>query len=753
MVTGAMSTLLERQTENTVIALQSVLDQRIADMSKSIQRVESRCAQDRAAVQACLDQSMQDRAAVQQCLDQNTDVHRLACTADNDIAGLRVQLQALAELVTHCIEDVGAVQKRCESQEACSSQEGRMEIREQEVRELIAEQLKPVQVLIDQHMTDVARCIDRAAEHWASTLDAERRVRADALETCAQNVVLLEKQLKDVRQSELVLGKTDSEWQQLEQQLKTLSQLESMPTSPEKGGPTKSVGTLQGMTDSDQVLALQRESVRQELLTGIAPQVEKWEAALQAQASNAGSRIGEVEAELVQSFQREHEEMVASMQHGVGQLQAVMAGIAQKQECVQSNVAEQAAFSNEMHLGLPKLEQRVDEVVNRLTGAESHWVKKLDEMQHVVAQLRAKLAANASQAPKQGDEEARDLERRFQEVGVRIDGMEDFCARRENSKQQECLSSLAVACQEASQYTEVEFAEVWRSIKKHEENFEASSNKDCEQMSTICKELESLGRQQQALSEVASSACISPETQIARIRSIVAEVTQPIKSDIDSRFEALCCPDKARGLGSGLSSPSDSRRADPEPEPEMIDLRRLEARQEESRQALEELQQQLLAVQQHGGEDGDSLKNQLLQDLGQAQLELDESLKSDLKAHLTTSTSSTEPLAVKDLVARLDVVSAEAAQCTDCQNMYGTELVDMCRVLRDMDHKVSELSQLRPWSVVSGGSALDALQQRPEAMMLPGVPSRVTTMPAATSGADQGVGVAAPTPWSMRFSS
>merc|ERR1739848_532033 len=150
-------------------------------------------------------------------------------------------------------------------------------------------------------------------------------------------------------------------------------------------------------------------------------------------------------------------------------------------------------------------------------------------------------------------------------------------------------------------------------------------------MNVICKELEALGLKQEALSELASNACITPQAQIARIRSIVAELTTPIVADVNSRFEALRhSPGRA---SSSSGTPSLGRRADPEPEPEMIDLRRLEERQEESRQALEELQQQLCEIKRP--DDGDR------PDGGQL-LELDERLKADLKAHLPAETPSVE---------------------------------------------------------------------------------------------------------------
>merc|ERR1719258_583387 len=114
-------------------------------------------------------------------------------------------------------------------------------------------------------------------------------------------------------------------------------------------------------------------------------------------------------------------------------------------------------------------------------------------------------------------------------------------------------------------------------------------------------------------------------------------------AEMHSRFEGLQCSDKARNPESGQSSPSEGRRADPEPEPEMLDLKRLEARQEESRQALEELQQQLVDIQRHEGQDGPSLKSQLLRNVGQAQLLIDERLKSDLQGHLPSEAPSAEP--------------------------------------------------------------------------------------------------------------
>merc|ERR1712070_252160 len=148
---------------------------------------------------------------------------------------------------------------------------------------------------------------------------------------------------------------------------------------------------------------------------------------------------------------------------------------------------------------------------------------------------------------------------------------------------------------------------------------------------------------------------------------------------------------KVRKLGSGHTSPSDSRdgrRADPEPEPEMVDLRRLEARQEESRQALEELQQQLCEIQRTEGQDDSSLRHNLVTAVevqrreGQAQLlELDESLKSALRASSLSDTSPNDPPALKELYTRLDLVSAEAARCTAYQSSYGSELADMCQVL------------------------------------------------------------------------
>lgn len=148
-------------------------------------------------------------------------------------------------------------------------------------------------------------------------------------------------------------------------------------------------------------------------------------------------------------------------------------------------------------------------------------------------------------------------------------------------------------------------------------------------------------------------ACRDPEVPTARIRSIVAELTTPIMAEW---FEALKSSHKMHKLESDHDSPSSSRRADPEPEPEMVDLKRLEARQEESRQALEELQQQLCEIQRHEGPDDSSIKLRLSEVGGRAKLlELDESLKSDLKARSPSSQ-------VRELCTRLDVVSAEAAR-------------------------------------------------------------------------------------------
>jgi len=167
-------------------------------------------------------------------------------------------------------------------------------------------------------------------------------------------------------------------------------------------------------------------------------------------------------------------------------------------------------------------------------------------------------------------------------------------------------------------------------------------------------------------------------------------------------FEALKSSSNARRLESDRhspsanrrESPSDNRRADPEPEPEMLDLKRLEARQEESRQALEELQQQLVSMQRHEGQDDPNLRHVVLAGAGRAHLlELDESRKSDVEVCSPSDRSSMEPLVLKELRTQLDIVSAEAARCTTCQNSYGSELADMCHVLKNMDRKVSELSQ------------------------------------------------------------
>lgn len=380
------------------------------------------------------------------------------------------------------------------------------------------------------------------------------------------------------------------------------------------------------------------------------------------------------------------------------------------QECAQ---AEQVTFSKEMHLGLPVLQERVDGMVKRLTGAEQLWASKVDEMQFVVGQLAAKVAANAPQGLKQNDEAARELERRFKDVAVSITGAEEHCARRIEMEQQEVLTTLAVACRNASQHNEAELAAIRHSVNRQEESLAACSARECEQMSAIYRELESLVPKQQALSELASNACIAPDAQVARIRSIVAEFTNPISADVKSRFEALQSrPEKACANQSDHSSPLITQRS--EPEPELIDLRRLEARQEESRQALEELQQQLRGITYQNGQEEPSMRQRLLQDLGQAQLlEFDECLKLDLKARLPSGTSLEDPPGLTELRARLELVSAEAAQCTDCQNLYGSELADMCRVLRDMDRKIWELSQLPLQAPITAGSAMDAVRQRP----------------------------------------
>merc|ERR1719162_164292 len=138
-----------------------------------------------------------------------------------------------------------------------------------------------------------------------------------------------------------------------------------------------------------------RERMQLRVLADVSPQIEEWQAMLTSQASSAASRLSEKEAELLQGFQREHAEMVTSMQHGVGQLEAVMAGAALKeQHRIESRRAEQggvhseqAVFSKHMQLELPRLELRVDDVMSRLTGVEQLWVSKLDEMQSVVGQL------------------------------------------------------------------------------------------------------------------------------------------------------------------------------------------------------------------------------------------------------------------------------------------------------------------------------------------------------------------------------
>ena len=64
-----------------------------------------------------------------------------------------------------------------------------------------------------------------------------------------------------------------------------------------------------------------------EFLAGAAAQMEQWESALEMQAMRAGQQLGLAEEHLAQKSQHEHAEMVSSMQHGVGQLESVMAGV------------------------------------------------------------------------------------------------------------------------------------------------------------------------------------------------------------------------------------------------------------------------------------------------------------------------------------------------------------------------------------------------------------------------------------------
>jgi len=559
MVAGAMSQVLERQTEKTVTALQMMLDQRVAEMSKF---VENRCSQ--------------ESAALQQCIDQSREAHRLACASEKDIAGLKLQLQALAELVTHCIEDVGSLQKW---RDDCAS-------------------VMPVGTGSHAAVAEVKALISEQAQtHQAfeEFLQAEPQVEARA----ARDLQL-------------------------------------------------------------------------ELFASMAPQVDEWMAALDSQVVGVKNHVGETESHLKERFQQEQEELMISMQRGVGQLESAMAGIALK-ECDRKE-----SQTKEMQVALPKLEQQVDDVMSRLAGAEQSWVSKLDEMQQVVGQLVTK-SSRSAQKPSL---DAQELERRLREATNRV---EEHCARHYGSEQQ------------------VELAALRRSLAKQEQNVEAASVRDHEAMKTICRELESLGHKQEALSELASCSPINPSAQIDTIRSIVVEFTTPIMSEMNCRFEALHkrihCTDKARG--NGQCSPT----GDPEPEPEMVDLRRLEARQEESRKALEELQQQLVEVKRH---ERDQLP------LAQVS-QLDSTLKSTCHALSPSSPSeisSIESVVMKELSTRLDIVSAQAAQCTDSQNSHGSELADMSRILHDMDRKVNELSQVRPQPAATGRSTPGILPPR-----------------------------------------
>merc|ERR1719162_121611 len=92
-----MSNVMERQTEKTVTALQSVMDQPVTEVYKCIQQVENRCGQ--------------DRTTVQLCAEEGKDVRLLTSNMEKEIASFRLQLQALSELVARSMEDISGLQK------------------------------------------------------------------------------------------------------------------------------------------------------------------------------------------------------------------------------------------------------------------------------------------------------------------------------------------------------------------------------------------------------------------------------------------------------------------------------------------------------------------------------------------------------------------------------------------------------------------------------------------------------------------
>jgi len=714
MVTGVLSGVLERQTEKTIIALQGVIDQRITDMSKGILQVEKSASD--------------DRASVQLCLHENREFRQLTTTIEKDIVALRLQLQALSELVAQCIEDVSGLQ-RGQQQLSVSwledvgstPKDGGQNSRQLDAETPLAGEVqgKAFQAMLDQ-VQDVACCIDQATEHWACSLDVERQIRAAGLETCCDNVARLEEQLRAVRQQD------------------------SLTAAPARG--------------------LQQDRMQFELLAGAAAQMERWECALEMQAMSAGQRLGLAEEQLAQSYQREHSEMVSSMQHGVGQLESVMEGVARKEnqrlefrECAKG---EQDALSIELKLQVPKLEERVDEMANHLMGVEELFVSNLDDMQQMVGQLSSKLAANSSKSL--GQQVSSEIS--FQkEVLVRIDGMEEYWARRFDGEQQECrsahqsisqehpvfeaLQQTAAACQDNAQFLEAELAAVWGSIAQQEAAREACSIRDCEQVSEIRNELASIelrteleSRELRSVQEAVSNfAAVGPEAQITRMHSIVKDLTRSIRDEMISRFDALQRSTDANSL----CSRSDRRHPDPEPEPELVDLRRLEARQEESRQAMEEVQQQLGEIQRHDPKSGLLSRNLVLQESrvgrslerearvlkespSQEKLVLDSTrlltdLKSQLGSWLPTGAATIVALpTTAELHARQDLVSAEIARCNEAYQKNGTELSDMCRVLCDMDTKFGELSQLKPGA--GGDVALDILQHRVDCMWAAFIP-------------------------------
>lgn len=611
LMKGALAAVMERQTEKTVVALQALIERRLEEMAKRILQAEERSSQGLVALQRALEESR-----------SSSSFHEL----------------------------------------------------------------------LDQRAKEITLCIDEVAQHWTRNLDHERQARQEAFEACARDIALLQDQATPSEPlsasnnsiSARALKELDAAatvcFEQVAQLVERMDRIEDEFELQKKSCADTSAATAKSV-----------EGIEEKISMGFA--VEQHERrALRLELQQA-------EAQFAQTWQTERKEATDVIQQGVSQLHSVLASVALREKNRIDAQMLQQEFGNrldDMQSAVARLEAAssrdqdvtdspwVDELISNtprvgsLASAEENLSALEQRMESVLAALHV-----AEEGCKQCQSFNSECEARQKALSKALSAA-NLPSQDENKHEfiselkslQEDIHAIEGRC---SARCRDELSTILLMVEAQEERLIESQNS--EQMQAISKEIRDLKLNQESFAEASYDKALSQEAQI-KIRTIVCEYTNSLSDALNFKLQALhdrfdeviqsCRTSRevTPHMDKDHLDYCERRRGDPEPEPELIDLRRLESHQQESRFALEELQQQILEIQQR-------------ETLGREAL---------LCTNKELLRSSSQEQSVKELHARLDAISAESARCSDSQTLFNSELADMCNVLRNMNGKVSELS-------------------------------------------------------------